>query len=62
MKRVGDLKEQIMSLDNLYYAYYKASMGKKCNQEARQFAEQFDENIHTLRNDLMDSSLHLGQY
>ena len=37
-------------------------MGKKCNQEARQFAEQFDENIHTLRNDLMDSSIIMGQY
>lgn len=62
MKRVGHLMEQITSLDNLYQAYRKASRGKLRNKEVLRFSEQFDENIRTMRNNLINGSFAIGDY
>lgn len=62
MKRVGHLMEQITSLDNLYLAYRKACRGKLRNKEVLCFAEQFDDNIRVMRNDLINGAFTMGDY
>lgn len=62
MKRVGYLIEIIASLDNLYLAYQKACKGKQRKQEVIQFGKSFDENIHLIRQKIMDGSVEIGEY
>ena len=62
MKRVGYLKEQIVSLDNLYDAYHKACKGKHRKLEVLDFAANFDDNIRSLREGLMDGTASIGNY
>lgn len=62
MKRTGYLKEQIVSLDNLYEAYHKACKGKHRKQEVLEFAARFDDNMRLLREGLIDGSISVGSY
>ena len=62
MKRTGNLIEQIVSLDNLYLAYQKASKGKQGKLEVRTFAEHFDDNISRLRSEILDGSIAIGAF
>ena len=45
MKRVGNLKEKIVDLDNLAFAAYKAFRGKRGKREVVEFVRNFNENI-----------------
>ena len=60
MKITGHLKEQIVSLDNLYDAFHKASKGKCRKQEVLEFSANFDDNIRLLRERLIDGTVSIG--
>ena len=62
MKRIGCMKEQIVSLDNLYNAYHKASKGKHWKQDVLGFAVNFDDNMYFLRRGLVDGTVSFGHY
>lgn len=62
MKRVGYLKDRIVSLENLYEAYRKARKGKHEKMEVRKFEENFDDNIREIRKQLTDGTISLGNY
>lgn len=62
MKRVGYLMNQITDLDNLYLAFYKASSGKHGKSEVIAFQKRLDENIQTLRQQLVKGEVSIGNY
>lgn len=62
MKRVGRLIGQIADLDNLYLAFSKACKGKQRKQEVLSFREHFDENIASLRNEILSGNVQVGNY
>jgi hypothetical protein len=62
MKRVGNLISQIASLDNLYLAFVKASVGKQRKREVLQFREHFDDNIYQLQQSILNESTEIGHY
>lgn len=62
MKRKGYLMQQIVSLDNLYSAFYKAKRGKQYKKEVIAFAERFDENLEDLRQSLLLGTTIVGEY
>lgn len=62
MKRVGFLKEKIVSLNNLYLAYNKVCRGKRGSSVIAEFAKDFDNNICALKLSLENNSVEIGQY
>ena len=52
MKRVGNLYDDIISIENLYLAEEKASRGKKNTYGVKIFNENRDENIQKLHEEL----------
>jgi len=62
MKRVGHLIETISDLDNLYLAFYKASLGKKGKNEVICFAKNLDENLQILRRQILSGDVSVGNY
>lgn len=62
MKRTGYLMDSIADLDNLYLAYYKASLGKRGKSEVMAFSKKLDENIQLLREQLLSGKVSVGNY
>lgn len=62
MKRVGCLMESIADLDNLYLAFYKAGRGKKSKPEVISYNKHLDDNLQTLRYQLLTSKVEVGHY
>lgn len=62
MRREGYLMESIADLDNLYLAFYKASRGKKGKSEVIGFSKHLDENLQTLRRQLLSGEIPIGHY
>lgn len=62
MKRVGQLTEQIASLDNLYLAFAKACRGKQRKNEVLLFRRSFDDQIAALRSEILAGQLSVGNY
>lgn len=62
MKRAGHLMENIADLDNLYQAYYKASLGKHGKSEVIGFGKHLDDNIKLLRSQLLNNDFKVGCY
>ncbi len=62
MHREGFLMERIADTDNLLLAYFKASQGKREKAEVRAFAEHLDEEILSMRRELLEGQVRVGDY
>jgi RNA-directed DNA polymerase len=62
MKRVGRLMEQVITRDNLRLAFWKAARGKRVRPDAAVFATRLDENLESLRRELVDDTYAVGPY
>lgn len=62
MKRQGNLKEQILDLDNMALAAHKAFRGKRGKNEVRKFFSNFNDNITRLRDDIATGANIVGNY
>lgn len=62
MKRVGNLYDKIVSLENLFLAEIKAGKGKKKNKEIIKFREKLNENILELYNSLVNDTYFISGY
>lgn len=62
MKRVGNLIERIADLENLYEAFRKASKGKQRKAEVLEYQKHLDENISTLRKQILYGDVEVGNY
>ena len=62
MKRAANLFESIVDFDNLYLAFWKARKGKNAKAEVRRFRENINEEILSLRDDLVSEAMRVGDY
>jgi len=62
MKRKGNLYHQIATHENLRIAFAKAAKGKRDCREVIAFCEDFDADIHKLREQLLDHAPDIGHY
>ncbi len=62
MKRVGNLKEKIVDIDNVALAAYKAFRGKRGKKEVRDFLSNFSERISELREEIENETVRVGDY
>ena len=62
MKRHGYLFERICSLENLRLAAYGAARRKKRRREVREFFANLEDNLATLRRELLDRSYTVSEY
>ena len=62
MKRVGNLYDDIISIENLYLAEEKASRGKKNTYGVKIFNENRDENIQKLHEELKNKTFKTSPY
>ncbi len=62
MRRVDHLFERIVDRDNLRQAVHKALRGKRSRHDARAFVANLDEDLESIRNDLVRGDIRLGEY
>ncbi len=62
MKRRNHLFENIIDLENLYLAYWKARKGKEGERKVQHYAENLNENIQRLRGELESGDIRVGGY
>ncbi len=62
MKRAGNLLPQIAETANLYFAYYKASKGKRLQVAVKEYANNLDKNITQLQTEIRSSNIKTGDY
>lgn len=62
MKRVGNLFDEICSVDNLLSAYYKAQRGKRLSVYVISYSQNLFCNIVNLRNRLLAGNAEIGRY
>ncbi len=62
MKRAGYLMEQVVDLDNLRLAYWKARKGKAGKSEIRSFVYYLGHNLLKIREDLLSGNFNYGNY
>jgi len=62
MKRETSLIEKIADPDNLRLAFWKARKAKEGKLEVTEFRKNLDENLLSLRNELLSSNLEVGKY
>ncbi len=62
MKRVGNLIEEIASLENLYLAFYKAKKTKWHKQNVLDYADNLDENLQSLNQQIITGNVNVGDY
>lgn len=62
MKRVGNLFERIVDVDNIALAAYKAFRGKTYSREVLEFRNNFVENLLKIRNETVSGDIELGNY
>ncbi len=62
MKRVGGLMPLIAEPDNLREAFLKAARGKHGKADCRTFQSRLDENLETLRQELLAGEVRVGDY
>lgn len=62
MKRVGNLMDSIIELDNLALAALKAFRGKRCKREVIEFSECFTDNLQNLRDEIAGGTFDVGNY
>ena len=61
-KRIGFLINDIADPDNLRLAFWKARKGKEEKPEVIEFRKQLDTNLLSLRSDMLDGSVEVGNY
>ena len=54
--------EMIVAPENLCLAYWRAAKGKRAKADCRQFSQRLDEELETLRTDLVSGKVHVGDY
>ena len=62
MRRAGNLIERIADADNIRLAFWKASQGKQIKQAVVRFRENLDDEVRSLRNQLLVGSFTWGPY
>ena len=62
MKRIGNLWPAVIERGNLLQAFHQAARGKRRKQEVRRFAENLDENLDMLRQELMGRTFETGKF
>ncbi len=62
MKRVGDLFNSIIEIENLAFAAHKAFRGKSLTNEVKIFRQDFLHNIFVLREELLNGNILIGNY
>jgi retron-type reverse transcriptase len=62
MKRIGKLWPAVIERENLLRAFHQAARGKRRKQEVRRFAENLDENLDILRQELMGRTFETGKF
>ena len=62
MKRIGNLIEEIASLENLVLAHYRAKRGKYWKPEVLRFSKNLSESLSTLQKGILDGSVGVGDY
>lgn len=62
MKRIGNLWPAVIERGNLVRAFHQAARGKRRKQEVRRFAENLDENVDGLRQELEDRTFETGRF
>lgn len=62
MKRAGNLTYQIADTDNLLLAFNKAIRGKRKNCDALAFQNRLEENIVSMRDEILSGNVAVGKY
>ena len=62
MKREKDLYSQIFSFENLYVAYLKARQCKRYREDVIRFAQNLENEIFQIQEDLTNKTYHTGKY
>ena len=62
MRRLGDLFDGVVSYSNLYRAYRKALVGARRNEEQARFYYSLENELVTLRRELVDGTYNPGPY
>lgn len=62
MRRFGFLYEKIAEIENLKLAFWKAYRFKRGVPEAELFRSSLDENLHSLRCDILNERVEVGDY
>ena len=62
MKRQGRLIEELLDLNNLYKAFYKAQKGKVFDQEVMAYRQRLPDNLQLLQRQLRSGAIETGSY
>lgn len=62
MKRIGNVYQRVVSLENLYRASYKAQKGKSKKREVREWNRNLADNINKLQDDLLTGNYTVSKY
>lgn len=62
MKRIGDLYDQIVNIDNLYLAELRARKGKSNKSYVKQYVDNLDKNIQELYLELVSKTYKTSEY
>lgn len=62
MKRIGNLFEKIIDYENLWNAYLNARRGKRFRGEVLRFANNVEENLIQIQNELIYKTYEVGRY
>lgn len=62
MKRVGNLFDGVLDLDNLRHAFWKAGRGKRGNPDVLAYSRNLDDELARLRDGLADGTYPVGNY
>lgn len=62
MKRHGQLMDAIADPANLRLAFWKSAKSKRTKADCRAFQEKLEENLATLRDELLSGSVVIGEY
>ena len=62
MKRAGDLYPAICEPENLLLAFLKAAKGRHDRSEIIQFRSKLEDNLNTLRQQLINEKTDIGHY
>ena len=62
MEKLRNLKDRICSWDNLLLAYKEAAQDKRYRGEVIAFSFRLEENLHAIRDELLNCSYTVGNY
>jgi retron-type reverse transcriptase len=62
MRRHGNLFQEIIKKENIYWAYRKARKGKRWQRKVQAFEKGLDNNIENIRQSLINKTFHTSEY